>query len=302
MSEYSRKIRHDFAEGDRKRDKGLKTPDDIIRYDNISYGPHPEWNLLDIYRPKAAEGQKLPVIAIVHGGAWVYGDKNVYQFYGMSLAQRGFAVVNYSYRLAPEYQFPTPIEDTCAVLKWVYDNADKYNLDITNVFAVGDSAGAHILGSYAAFCTDPAYKTALKKAYPAKKLSAPRGIKLNAIALNCGKYDLNKDYDKDENLQHLKGDYLPKGGTKKEMELNNVTAHITDKFPPSFIMTCPGDFLRSQAAHISSALNENSVPFCYRYYGSAKKPLHHVFHCNMRLEEAVKCNDDECDFFRQYMK
>ena len=38
-----------------------------------------------------------PVIVSFHGGGWVYGDKNVYQFYCMELAKRGFAVVNYSY-------------------------------------------------------------------------------------------------------------------------------------------------------------------------------------------------------------
>ena len=55
---------------------------------------------LDVYRPKLNIKGKLPVIMSVHGGGWVYGDKDVYQWYCMNLAQRGFAVVNYSYRLA----------------------------------------------------------------------------------------------------------------------------------------------------------------------------------------------------------
>ena len=33
-------------------------------------------------------------------------DKELYQFYCMSLAERGFAVVNFTYRLAPEYKYP----------------------------------------------------------------------------------------------------------------------------------------------------------------------------------------------------
>ena len=32
----------------------------------------------------------------VHGGGWVYGDKQTYQYYCMSLAEKGFAVVNFS--------------------------------------------------------------------------------------------------------------------------------------------------------------------------------------------------------------
>lgn len=302
MSDYSNEIRTSFAKGDRRRDKGLTTPPDVERLDNISYGSHPTWNLLDVYRPKAEKGSMLPVIVIVHGGAWVYGDKDVYQFYGMSLAQRGFVVVNFSYRLAPEYKFPAPIEDTCAVFSWIYKNRDAYGLDAENLFAVGDSAGAHILGLFADLITNPDYKKKLKECFPKAVLSLPRGMHLNAIALNCGKYEFNEDEDKDLNAPILLKDFLPKGGIKAEMKLISPVDFITDKYPPAFVMTCPGDFLCSQARYVVEALTENKAGFCYRLYGSAKKPLHHVFHCNVRLPEAAKCNDDECAFFRENMR
>ncbi|MEE1400350.1 MAG: alpha/beta hydrolase, partial [Bulleidia sp.] len=103
MSEYAEIIRKTFSKGDMERDKNNQIPEDVVRYTDIRYANHDEkWNLLDVYRPKNIKG-KLPVIMSVHGGGWVYGDKDVYQWYCMNLAQRGFAVVNYSYRLAPEY-------------------------------------------------------------------------------------------------------------------------------------------------------------------------------------------------------
>ena len=76
MSKISTFIRTTFAMGDDIRDAGLTTPDDIVRYDDIAYGPDPKRQSLDVYRPKAEEGKKLPVIVSVHGGGWVYGDKN----------------------------------------------------------------------------------------------------------------------------------------------------------------------------------------------------------------------------------
>lgn len=88
--------------------------------------------VLDVYRPKDTEGN-LPVIVSVHGGGWVYGDKELYQYYCMSIAQRGFAVVNFTYRLAPEYQFPAPMEDTNSVFAWILDNKDKYGMDVANL-------------------------------------------------------------------------------------------------------------------------------------------------------------------------
>ena len=98
------------SRNDRKRDEGLTTPEEILRYDNIPYGPDPWWHLMDIYRPRDAEG-KIPVIIDVHGGGWVYGDKVLYSHYCMDLARRGFAVVNFNYRLAPRHRFPAGFQD-----------------------------------------------------------------------------------------------------------------------------------------------------------------------------------------------
>ena len=63
-----REIRATFKASDDVRDAGLTTPPDVRRFDDISYGPHGEWNLLDVYRPAAAGDAPLPVIVSVHGG------------------------------------------------------------------------------------------------------------------------------------------------------------------------------------------------------------------------------------------
>ena len=126
MSVISEQIRKSFKEGDDIRDEGLKTPENIERFDDIIYGTDPDWQVLDVYRPIGDKEKKLPVIVSVHGGGWVYGDKKRYQYYTMGLAQRGFAVVNFTYRLAPEFKFPAPLEDTNLVMQWVMDHAKEY--------------------------------------------------------------------------------------------------------------------------------------------------------------------------------
>ena len=83
------KMRIDWKKNDDKRDSGL--PHDlpeIKRVDDIQYGNDPKWNLLDIYLPKNIEG-KIPVIINIHGGGWVYGTKETYQFYGLGMTKRG---------------------------------------------------------------------------------------------------------------------------------------------------------------------------------------------------------------------
>mgnify|MGYP002508409293 CR=1 FL=1 len=67
MSATSDMIRKMFGEADAKRDAGLTTPEDILRYDDICYGTDAKWQVLDVYRPKNREGERLPVIVSVHG-------------------------------------------------------------------------------------------------------------------------------------------------------------------------------------------------------------------------------------------
>ena len=302
MSEISNRLRREFAAGDMARDAGLTTPGDIVRYDDLRYGTDDDYNILDIYRPKGEENTLLPVIMIIHGGAWVYGDKEVYQYYAMSLAQRGFAVVNFSYRLAPENRFPAQLEDICAVLRWMENNHEKYRLDLGSIFAVGDSAGAHLLGLYAAMCSNPAYLKALTAKYPGADFSLPhQGSILKAIALNCGKYVVSRNVEDDEDAPALMRDLLENGGDDEELTLVDVTGWVTQDYPPVYMMTCPGDFLKRQAPLMIDALMDRNVPFNFRLYGDSYNPLHHVFHCNIRLKIAQICNDEECSFFRSHI-
>ena len=296
MSVTSDYIRKSFRESDDVRDAGLTTPKEIVRYDNLIYGTDPAWQVLDVYRPVSEDGNILPVIVSIHGGGWVYGDKERYQYYCMDLALRGFAVVNFTYRLAPEFQFPASLEDTNLVFAWILKHKKEYGFDTEHIFAVGDSAGAHMLGIYSAICTNTDYASEFS-------FRVPAGFVPKAIALNCGVYQISMKHMKPDGLTTLlMADYLPEKGSPKELELLNVLEHITEQFPPVFFMTAEGDFLKSETGPLSERLMEKNIPFVYRYYKSAERELQHVFHCNIRLPEAKLCNDEECMFFRGFIK
>lgn len=294
MSIISNLVRSSFGRSDAARDAGLATPEDVIRYDDLRYGDDARWQVLDVYRPRTAGNTPLPVIVSVHGGGWVYGDKTVYQFYCMSLAQRGFAVVNFSYRLAPENKFPAQLEDTNAVFRWVLDHTSEYSFDPARIFAVGDSAGANILGLYSAICTDPDYVSLYS-------FQSPKGFAPRAIALNCGQYQIQPKFLPTDLIHLLIMDFLPERGSREELEMIDVTAHVTNGFPPVFLMTANGDFLKGQAPVLSRKLEAVGVPFVYRCYGDARNKLGHVFHCDVRSQAARLCNDEECDFFQSFL-
>ena len=292
MSLVSMYIRYSFGKNDRKRDAGLKTPEDVKRFDDIPYGDDRKYQILDVYRPLHKEG-KLPVIVSFHGGGWVYGTKETYQFYCVSLAQRGFAVVNFSYRLSPEHKYPAQIEDCNTVMKWVMDHEDEYGFDLNNIFAVGDSAGGHLLSVYCAMLNDKDYA----KAYG---IETP-DLSFGAVALNCGDYKEEIPAKNDSNAK-LMDTILGKGWNKEDLELFNSYDKVNEKFPPCFVMSANGDFLKNQVDILVPELEKNNVEYVVKIYGSDDNVLGHVFHVNVKTDDAKKCNDDECEYFTKHMR
>lgn len=287
-------VRAEFQKGDDIRDAGLTTPDYVERADDILYGEDPTWQKLDLYRPKERTAEKRPVIVSIHGGGWVYGDKERYQYYCMSLVKHGFAVVNFTYRLAPEFLFPAALEDTNLVAEWIMKHAEEYQLDTDHIFGVGDSAGAHMLGLYASICTNPEYA----KQYD---FQVPEGFAWKAVALNCGAYQITISGDAQDFTGQLMSELLPEKGSAEELKKINVIDHVSEAFPPVFLMTSNGDFLKADAPLLMKKLMECQVPHMFHFYGDKDTMLYHVFHLNMKTEIAEECNKEECDFFKRYL-
>lgn len=287
-------MRKGCKKGDAIRDAGLVYPNNVVRVEDISYGPH-KMNVLDVYRPQSAE-EKLPVIVSVHGGGWVYGDKKLYSYYCTDLAKRGFVVVNFTYRLSPESKFPCHLEDTVAVFDWVKKHADKFGMDMDHVFAVGDSAGGHILALYCAICTNPEY--AANFAFKPEENVIPK-----AIALNCAVLDMDaiKNSAGSSTLQLMK-DVLPKRKMEEYLKLANPIAYVNEQFPPCFIMTSNEDFLKEQPDTFKKKLEDCGVSYHYEFYGDEENKLGHVFHLDMRNEVGRLCNDEECEYFKMFIR
>lgn len=277
------KLRHDWKHNDDNRDSKHSIPETVEVIKDISYGPYKKWNLLDINRPKEAK-EKLPCIISFHGGGFFYGTKETYRFYAADLARRGFAVINFNYRLSPEKNFPCQIEDCNAVLNWLEENAEQYNIDTNRIFFVGDSAGAHLVYQYTAITTNPEYQKLFTFTVPS--------LKPEAVGLNCGVYEFT-----DIKTDLLRRAYV--GNLKKHEEQLNVKKYVTEKFPPVFIMSAPNDFLLWQMQPMADFLTSRNVPVTAKIYGTKEdQNAVHVFHVNISLDIAKQCNDDECNFFK----
>lgn len=277
------------SRGDAKRDQIIPLPSGVVQLCDISYGPHGKWNLLDVYYPEGSEAN--PVIVNVHGGGYVYGTKEIYKRYCMDLARRGFTVVSFNYRLAPKWKFPTPLEDINSVLLWLKREHASCHVDISKVFMVGDSAGAQLASQYTAMLTNRDYMALFGLPHP--------GLRLRAVGLNCGLYDMNAQAS--GKRKGLALDYFGRKISNDDPRLAVLDA-ITSAYPPAHITTACHDFLRANAQPMYDHLRGKNIPCQLTCYGSEEdQSIAHVFHVNILKPEAIRCNDDQCAFFRQYL-
>lgn len=145
---------------------------------NVAYGADP-MQKMDIYLPANRSVTATKVIILVHGGAWVAGDKSDFTAAIDSLKKRmpDYAVFNINYRLAalPSTNvFPAQELDVKAAVEYIYSNRSA-NLVSDKFVLMGASAGGHL---------------ALLHAY---KYQSP--VKIKAVVDYCGPTDMVAMYN-----------------------------------------------------------------------------------------------------------
>jgi acetyl esterase/lipase len=97
-----------------------------------------------ILRPKGSAGA-LPALVYVHGAGWVFGNAHTHDRLIRELASGvGAAVVFPNYSLSPEARYPTAIEESYAVARWVAEHGGEKRLDGSRLAVAGDSVGGNM--------------------------------------------------------------------------------------------------------------------------------------------------------------
>jgi acetyl esterase len=100
--------------------------------------------LLDLHVPDGAG--PFPAAILVHGGGFDEGSKstNTRPLFGV-LADAGFAWFSIDYRLAPAARLPEAFGDLQSAVRWVKENAGKYQVDVSRIALIGESAGGFLV-------------------------------------------------------------------------------------------------------------------------------------------------------------
>ena len=104
---------------------------------------------LDVTWP--LDGATHPLVLLVHGGAWVGGDRLYHRDDAEKLAGAGFVAATIDYRLAgpPGAAFPAPLQDLRCAVRFLRERSADYRIDPRRVGAIGDSAGGHLVAMLA---------------------------------------------------------------------------------------------------------------------------------------------------------
>ena len=183
---------------------------------------------LNTYRPLAAG--KYPTLIIIYGGAWRTGDPNSYEQFSSYMAARGYTVIAIDYRHAPQYKFPTQLEDVETALEYIKAHAEALEVDLTRMAVLGRSAGGH-LGSLAAYKQNPVIPVKAVVNYYAP------------VDLANGYYDLPVPDPID--IQTVLNDFLG-GSPEEEPELYqqaSLTTYVKESLPPSLLVYASRDHL-----------------------------------------------------------
>jgi acetyl esterase/lipase len=126
---------------------------------DLAYGSDPA-QALDLYS-LPGDGGPRPIIVMVHGGAWAFGDKQYRGVVQSKLAHwlpRGYLFVSVNYRMLPEQPLEGQADDVARALAYVQRHAREWGGDPGRITLMGHSAGAHLAVLLSA---DPARARAL---------------------------------------------------------------------------------------------------------------------------------------------
>lgn len=236
--------------------------------------------LMDVYSP-VKEERLLPAVVWIHGGGWLAGDKGQIENFARIVAARGYVVVTVNYSLAPGSKYPTPLYELATALRYLKENAARYQIDASRFFLAGDSAGAQLAAQLANLISSPKYAALLGVSPP-----LDRGELAGAL-LFCGRYDLKRPPYGDlvtTMLWAYSGlrDYR----TNRSFSSFSVIDYVTSDFPPTFISCGNGDSLVSQSISFAERLNENSVIVDSLFFPAQHAPsLPHEYQFNLDTSE-----------------
>ncbi|KAL6238346.1 hypothetical protein BDW75DRAFT_247438 [Aspergillus navahoensis] len=206
-------------------------------------GPHGTINVRVLYpsSPQLNAQNLTPALIYFHGGGYTVGAGDDFENGCRILAEKAGVQVHLpEYRLAPEWQYPTQLDEYEAVLDWLKgDGGKERGVDPDLVFGGGDSAGGNMTAALSLRLRDEGKQpmAGVFLLYPEAKLPFGTGA---ATENNPGPY-LNCN-----GIFQFASNYIPSGVPPSTLYISpgQHPASSLKGLPPAAVYTCGFDCLR----------------------------------------------------------
>lgn len=243
-----------------------RTPKELIYEKKVPYGSEKR-QYLNIYCRKDRKNTKKPLFIYIHGGGWISGITEMRNNYISNWAKLGFFTVSVSYTYAPQKVFPAQLHEIFSAIDFIFDNAEKYNIDTENIVIAGESAGGYFVSYLAAIADDKSLLDKLGINFRHRD-----SFSLKAMVTHCGCYNIERLTNKDKkqskfpDIKMMTNSFFLKNRDElrqwlKTEEGKLASPPVTKGYPPTFVTWCSQDYLRYEAFDLMKEFDELGVPY-----------------------------------------
>ena len=105
-------------------------------------------------RDKTINGQNS-LIVLFHDGGWMLGNMRKCSAVCSNICNTtGATILAVDYRLAPQFKFPTPLEDCYEAFLWAAQGARYWKVDPDKIYVMGNCAGGNLAASVSRLARD----------------------------------------------------------------------------------------------------------------------------------------------------
>lgn len=197
---------------------------------------------LRIYTPNDAE--ELPIILLIHGGAWVGGNLDTHDNLARYLCRGVQAlVVSVDYLNAPEGKFPFSLDQCYEALLWTVAHANAHRLAV-----VGDSAGGNMAAALCLMDRDR------------KGPNIALQVLINPATDLTGNGTISKQGDELDEVRWYVTQYVADPQDANDPYVSPIVAPDLRGLPPALVILAENDALRADGQKYADRLKAAGVP------------------------------------------
>jgi len=236
-----------------------------------------------LYTPAPTYKNNMPLLLYFPGGGFIANDLGTNHVPCSHIAaQSGFQVITVHYKTAPEHPFPQGLRESYAMVDWLFEHAEKMELDPKKISIGGDSSG----GNFAALGTHYAVNE--------KKYQVHRQILISPatdLSRHLQQFKTEyEDYDlllSDALVERAYDLYVPETQERQSPKISPyyIETQKLGNLPPTLILCGEYDRLRSDTEAYAEKLKKAGVMVTKKIYSGQT-------HAFLTIRQALNAKGD----------